>query len=64
VAPTEQIKIKFKKEVNTKDLHNLKTKLFNKPSKHLTETERLLNFIQEYTNGKSVIIKMKMNEFN
>jgi hypothetical protein len=48
-----EIKRKFKKEVSTKDLHNLKEKLFNKPSKHLTETERLLNFIQEYTNGKS-----------
>ena len=59
-----EIKRKFKKEVTTKDLHNLKEKLFNKPSKHLTKTERLLNFIQDYTNGKSVTIKTKMNENN
>ena len=36
-----EIKRKFKKEVSTKDLHNLKEKLFNKPSKHLRETERV-----------------------
>ena len=59
-----EMKRKFKKEVSIKDLHNLKEKLFNKPSKHLTETERLLNFIQEYTNGKNVTIKTKMNENN
>lgn len=44
-----EIKRKFKKEIIIKDLYNLRDKLFNQPSRHLSETEKLLKFIQEYT---------------
>ena len=59
-----EMKRKFKKEVYIKDLYNLKDKLLNNPSKYLTETEKLLYFIKEYTKDKNITIKTKMNENN
>ena len=47
-----------------KNLYNLKDKLLNNPSKHLTETEKLLYFIKEYTKDKNITIKTKINENN
>ena len=49
-----------------KDLQNVKEKISNKPTKHLTETEKLLKFIEEHIKDKDITItlKTKLNENN
>jgi hypothetical protein len=57
-----QIKKKFHKDVTISDLQNLKYKLLTKPTKHLTETERLLKYLEENLKDKKVYVKHKIND--
>ena len=45
-------------------MQNLKEKKINNPTKHLTETEKLLKFIEEHIKIKDITIKTKLNENN
>ena len=59
-----EINNKFKKQTRIMDLHNLKYKLEQSGSKNLNETDKLLNFIKEYTSDNKLYAKTIVNDKN